>query len=283
MAALDDAELAELLHDEEEMSLTAGLDMSGRGPDGPPCPIDDDDDDDDDRGATAVEAAEAAAEAASAREGLRLLHARSADPADGETQPCVHCGRGTGGAFFEAFAVAACKPCRALNPNDYKLVTHKYCKSELLLTDRMLESIGTLKVPNPHKKSYNPMRLYLRSQVDAAALREWGSEAALRAERTRRGDAKLAKKVASAKRAGARVLLPVAKGRGRTTEGVDVPGHAADAHPGPAKRARGAVAGSAPGVHEHQFDGREELVDADNDIYARTCTICQCVCTYEKL
>lgn len=262
----------ELLHDEEELSLTAGLEADGpEPPDSPPCPDEETDED--------AASAYAAAEGAFLRAEMEKMRSRAADGS--ETTPCVHCGSGVAGAFVEAFGIAACHPCRALHHARYKLVTRAYCKTELLLTDRQLDTLGTLKVPNPHKKSYHPMRLYLRMQAEEAALKAWGSEGAIEAERRKREDTKLAKKgVKAAKRP--RALLPVAAERGRIT-----PGAAAQislgAQPPGAKRSCGPAVGRSADRHEHRFDGHEELIDAENDIYARTCTICKCVCTYEKL
>lgn len=271
-------DIADLLHDEEELSLTAGLDMDG--PEPPASPPRDGDCDDDDEADAA--GAYAAAEGAFLRAEMEKMSNCGADGV--ETTPCVHCQAGVAGAFVEAFGIAACHPCRALNHARYKLVTRAYCKTELLLTDRQLDALGTLKVPNPYKKSYHPMRLYLRVQAEDVAMNAWGSEGAIEAERRKREESKLAKKGAKAAKR-PRALLPVAAGRGRlapnSTAARALP--AAGARPAGDKRARGPAAGGSAERHEHRFDGQEELVDAANDVYARTCTICKCVCTYEKL
>jgi hypothetical protein len=166
----------------------------------------------------------------------------------------------------------------------YKLVTRTYCKAELLLTDKQLDRLCTMRVPNPQKKSFPPMRLYLRSQAESVAMATWGSEADIEAERRRREDTKLVKATDKAKKA--KPLLPVSAGRARAAGGS-----ALVAQGGDAKRARTGGApvglavsgGLASKSHDHVFDGPEECVDPANDIYARTCTICKCVCTYEKL
>ncbi|KAJ1638542.1 hypothetical protein T492DRAFT_833658 [Pavlovales sp. CCMP2436] len=271
----------EFLYDDKEQGLGAGLEPDEpddwAGPDGPPQP----DEFDFDAGAVAEEIAAAdAAEAAFARSEVQFLRARGTDVGDPTGTPCVHCGSGVSGPFIEAFGIAACHPCRARMATSYKLVTRAFCKAELVLTDKQLDRLGSLKVPNPHKKSFNAMRLYLRVQAEEVALTTWGSAAAIEAEHRRRDEVKLARASDKAKRP--RAVLPVGAGGARAAPRASAVAGGTPTDGG-AKRPRAQGVGSAAASHEHLFDGVEELVDAVNDLYKRTCTLCKCVCTYEKL
>ena len=86
--------------------------------------------------------------------------------------------------WYKAFGVVLCNGCKAqeeLIPKVLvaKAFSHNFspCRSVLpalpqstakqlyLLTDGDLKKLGSIQKENPHKKQWNPMRLYMQSQV----------------------------------------------------------------------------------------------------------------------
>lgn len=92
-----------------------------------------------------------------------------------------------------------CNACKENHPDKYSLLTKTEARSDYLLTDPELkddELLPHLERPNPHKREWNNMMLFLRFQVEEYAFseRKWGSEEALDAEFERREQEKRGRK-----------------------------------------------------------------------------------------
>lgn len=81
--------------------------------------------------------------------------------------------------YMEAFGVALCNECKR---ND-SLISKGAAKDRYMLTDGELGKLGSLRKANPRHKEWQPMRLYLLSQVERLARDKWGDEDAMEASR----------------------------------------------------------------------------------------------------
>jgi DNA-repair protein complementing XP-A cells len=74
---------------------------------------------------------------------------------------------------------------------------HCWFRNRAILTSAELrdeELLPHMERPNPHKKTYNNMMLYLRYQVEEYAFKKWGGPEGLDAEYFRRDSAKKERK-----------------------------------------------------------------------------------------
>lgn len=203
---------------------------------------------------------------------------------------CIHCGATASAKFYDAYRLSVCNGCRVTQAARYKVVTRAFCKAELLLTDRQIDCLRSMKVPNPHGKRLSAMRLYLRFQARELAERTWGSAEALEAAREERDRRKAEGAAARAKkrqRTDPPALLPIVAERRRQLEGAalgrDPAGRSAAAEH---VERRVALLGreGAGKPHEHRFgDGPGRCVDEEAGIYARACTVCGAEVEYEVI
>ncbi|RHZ79233.1 hypothetical protein Glove_150g31 [Diversispora epigaea] len=99
--------------------------------------------------------------------------------------------------FYRSFHVNICKNCKEKFPEKYSLLTKTEAKEDYLLTDSELkdeEVLPHLSRPNPHKSTWNDMRLYLREQVEEFAFKKWGGAENLDEEFEKREKEKKARK-----------------------------------------------------------------------------------------
>lgn len=89
--------------------------------------------------------------------------------------------------FFKAFNVMLCNGCR----RNEKLISKSTAKLQYQLTDGDISKLGSVKRSNPHRKDWQPMRLYLDSQVREVAMKKHGSEEGIEARARAVLDAKL--------------------------------------------------------------------------------------------
>eukprot|EP00124_Ichthyophonus_hoferi_P002298 Ihof_evm1s151 gene=Ihof_evmTU1s151 len=117
------------------------------------------------------------------------------DPVPGQAYHiCLECGKEFLNSFlWSAFDVPVCDPCKRTDretDDKYGLVTKTTAKEDYLLNDDDLSgkhgNLRFLERPNPSGKSYNPMKLYLRLQVEKTSFTRWGSEEGLDDEIDRR-------------------------------------------------------------------------------------------------
>lgn len=117
-----------------------------------------------------------------------------------ETKKCRECGTlELDWQFDEVFNTLVCKTCIEKMPEKYSLLTKTEAKEDYLLTDPELRDENLLPrmlKPNPHKKTWNDMMLFLRYQVEEYAFsdRKWGSSGNLDKEFEERESKKKAKK-----------------------------------------------------------------------------------------
>lgn len=118
--------------------------------------------------------------------GLNALDERS------KAKSCAECGSlELDFQFLEVFDVRVCGQCRDKMPEKYSLLTKTEAKEDYLLTDPELRDpdlLRRLEKPNPHKREWNNMHLFLRFQVEAYAFseRKWGGAEKLDEEFERR-------------------------------------------------------------------------------------------------
>jgi DNA repair protein len=89
--------------------------------------------------------------------------------------------------FFKAFNVMFCNQCR----RNEKLISKSTAKQSYQLTDGDISKLGSVKRSNPHKKDWQPMRLYLESQVREVAFEKHGGAEGIEARARAVLDAKL--------------------------------------------------------------------------------------------
>lgn len=84
---------------------------------------------------------------------------------------CTTCGNlSFSQEWYKAFGVVFCNGCKAQE----ELITKSTAKQLYLLTDGDLKKVGSIQKDNPHKKEWNPMRLYMQSQVEEASYKKYG-------------------------------------------------------------------------------------------------------------
>ncbi|TGZ82944.1 DNA repair protein [Ascodesmis nigricans] len=89
----------------------------------------------------------------------------------------------------EVFACRVCEKCKRERPEKYSLLTKTECREDYMLTEPELkdkELLPYMEQPNPHKSTWSNMMLYMRYQVEAVAIKKWGSLEAMDAEYQRR-------------------------------------------------------------------------------------------------
>lgn len=89
--------------------------------------------------------------------------------------------------FFKAFKVMLCNQCR----RNEKLISKSTAKQTYQLTDGDMSKLGSIKRSNPHRKDWQPMRLYLESQVREVAFGKHGGVEGIEARARAVLDAKL--------------------------------------------------------------------------------------------
>ncbi|KAL6783876.1 XPA1 [Auxenochlorella protothecoides x Auxenochlorella symbiontica] len=72
--------------------------------------------------------------------------------------------------WLAAFHVALCNTCR----QNEKLVSKSTARIRYTLTDSDLKPLGSLRKANPHRKDWQPMHLYMQSQVEEVARSKHG-------------------------------------------------------------------------------------------------------------
>ena len=176
--------------------------------------------------------------------------------------------------FFEAFSLSVCYDCQRAGKAQggrYQVITKSKAKDEYLLTDRHLAKesggLGCMTVPNPRDNRYGDMRLYLRSQVEQLALKIWGSDEALFAEKERR----IADRLQKADMKKRKATLP---------HGVS------SSYPAAAKRAAASAAKHQAKVasvsHTHSFSPDEQY-DEESDTWTKVCSECGFEVQYERI
>ncbi|KAJ2549502.1 DNA repair protein rad14, partial [Coemansia sp. RSA 1933] len=106
--------------------------------------------------------------------------------------------------YLKIFGTKVCKSCIEQLPEKYSLLTKTEAKDDYLLTDSELRDRALFPVwekPNPHKSTWNNMLLYLRRDLEAFAIKKWGSLEKLDEEFDRRSTAKRERKEIKYKKA----------------------------------------------------------------------------------
>jgi DNA-repair protein complementing XP-A cells len=79
--------------------------------------------------------------------------------------------------LYRYYRVSVCRACRDAQPERYTLLTKTEVKEDYLLTDEELRDAARVPFwerPNPHKRTYAHMKLFLREQVEQFAFEKWG-------------------------------------------------------------------------------------------------------------
>lgn len=93
--------------------------------------------------------------------------------------------------WYKAFGVVLCNGCKAQE----ELIPKSTAKQLYLLTDGDLKKLGSVQKENPHKKEWNPMRLYMQSQVEEASYKKYGGFDGVQEARRQQLDAQAATRV----------------------------------------------------------------------------------------
>lgn len=90
----------------------------------------------------------------------------------------------------EVFGARVCARCKTRFPEKYSLLTKTEVRTDYMITDEELRDTDRLKhlaKPNPHKRHWHDMMLFLRYQVEEYAInKKWGSEEKMDEEYERR-------------------------------------------------------------------------------------------------
>ncbi|KAJ2770054.1 DNA repair protein rad14 [Coemansia nantahalensis] len=144
------------------------------------------------------DAAAAAAAAGSPEKRRRVVVSDERLPDLDDGQACCECSSAdVDVVYLKVFKTAVCKACIEKIPDRYSLLTKTEAKDDYLLTDSELRDRALFPVwekPNPHKSTWNNMLLYLRRDLEAFAVKKWGSLEALDGEFERRVEEKRARK-----------------------------------------------------------------------------------------
>jgi hypothetical protein len=81
--------------------------------------------------------------------------------------------------FHELFHLDVCNTCIRAFDAKFGLLSKTNAKAEYLLTEADLAPLKFIEKKNPRKKSYGTMKLYLKAQLRAAALKRWKTDDAL--------------------------------------------------------------------------------------------------------
>ncbi|KAL3137745.1 hypothetical protein ABBQ38_005009 [Trebouxia sp. C0009 RCD-2024] len=102
---------------------------------------------------------------------------------------CTSCGNlSFSQEWFKAFGVVLCNGCKAQE----ELIPKSTAKQLYLLTDGDLKKLGSIQKENPHQKQWNPMRLYMQSQVENASYAKHGGFDGVQEARRQQLDAQAA-------------------------------------------------------------------------------------------
>ncbi|XP_056442848.1 DNA repair protein complementing XP-A cells [Gadus chalcogrammus] len=171
---------------------------------------------------------------------------------------CDECGKPFMDSYLSnSFDLSVCDKCRD-NDGKHQLVSRSDAKKNFLLKDCDLDlrepPLRCILRKNPHNPLWGDMKLYLRTQVESRCKEVFGSEEAMEeAKETRQEN----KEVQAQKRFNKKV-----------------------------KELRRAVRSSVwtkdSQAHQHQY-GPEEVLDAEEDLYQKTCSTCGHTLSYEKM
>ena len=137
---------------------------------------------------------------------LALKRKREEEEAEAKTEikVCEVC-KGTQNlqlSILEVFEVSVCKAC--VNQSDeYDLINKNTALSEYLLPEDTLKFLPHKSMPNPHKKEWAAMKLFLRKIVRQKSYERWKDEDGLKAEKARRNIGKYRRELESATAAAA--------------------------------------------------------------------------------
>lgn len=109
-----------------------------------------------------------------------------------EEQPpeegCSRCGALTfNQEWLQHFGVALCNTCK----HDERLMTTTAAKQQFRLTDGDLRKLGSIRRENKKNSAWQPMRLYMQSQVERAANAKYGGPGGVEARRLEVLDAQM--------------------------------------------------------------------------------------------
>merc|ERR1712001_153943 len=159
--------------------------------------------------------------------------------------------------LFRTFDLEVCDKCKDTEKDGkHELITKTDAKNEFILKDIHFEKEPTLKFltrKNPHNSRWGDMKLFLRLQVEQRALEIWKDEETLENEHEKR----------ELKRDQAKVKKVNKKLKALRMQ------------------VRGSLYKKDISNHEHEYG--EEVYDAEEDEYSRTCKTCSHVHSYEKM
>eukprot|EP00890_Picochlorum_soloecismus_P005771 jgi/Picsp_1/6195/NSC_03549-R1_xeroderma pigmentosum group a len=89
--------------------------------------------------------------------------------------------------LYKTFGIFLCNTCR----KNEKLISKSTGKQKYLLSDNDLRNAPCLKRANPHRKDWQPMKLYLESHLQGIAFEKYGGQEGLEKEARGRVSRKL--------------------------------------------------------------------------------------------
>ena len=81
--------------------------------------------------------------------------------------------------YFESLNVSVCNNCIRAVPEEYSLLTKTEAKQDYILADSELSTLPFITRPNPHKKTWSKMYLYMRRHLEVYAFEKWKGEEGL--------------------------------------------------------------------------------------------------------
>mmetsp|Transcript_17059 Transcript_17059/g.48736 ORF Transcript_17059/g.48736 Transcript_17059/m.48736 type:complete len:472 (-) Transcript_17059:1440-2855(-) len=230
----------------------------------------------------------------------------------GNTRVCQDCGTvSLDQQMLSVYDEAICRACKNENL-DFKVLTKSKAKEEFLITDDDMRKLPFVETSNPRRSGWTRMKLYVTKQVRSLSMKRWGTPEGLEAERERRAVERLRLREKRAKAAHAKSdkehtdsalqrnikRLRSDLGDGDTSRFEEAPETAASGQDGTNNQkkkskkltARDTKLRASDGAafvpkneayHEHSF-GLERVVDADADLYEKTCQECGLAVQFER-
>eukprot|EP00656_Telonema_subtile_P054356 TRINITY_DN810_c0_g1_i1.p1 TRINITY_DN810_c0_g1~~TRINITY_DN810_c0_g1_i1.p1 ORF type:complete len:181 (-),score=25.72 TRINITY_DN810_c0_g1_i1:130-672(-) len=155
--------------------------------------------------------------------------------------------------FFLAFGICTCYECRQHDPY-FQLVPKSRATAEYLLTAGCFRQLKYLERPNPHHQTYQPMKLYLRGQLEHEAIKAHGALNNIELVRKRRHEEALARKEETMLKRMKKTMTQAAVAR---------------------------QVERRPARHQHSFPPEREVFDPENENWTQSCE-CGFTIPFEK-
>jgi DNA-repair protein complementing XP-A cells len=115
-----------------------------------------------------------------------------------ERKLCRDCGTASYSVtFLKAFGLVVCNACMM---ESYPLITKSTAKDDFLCTDTELSKLRFMEKKNPQKPTWAPMKLFLKTEIEALAKKKYEDDEGLEQEKSSRRVKQLEKRLKKRKK-----------------------------------------------------------------------------------